>query len=172
MKGMSWHPPPPYRVGHRGDVSINARADVLQIKNHHVHGRHHAGLDLLARVLRVERTHVFVNVRHHVGRRLVRLAVKAEHRQLIMFVEIKWNKFAGLGVAAHAVLRTVQRDQLHVRVCAENFNDAIEPVEGPPVRLVMRLTRLSRIKSRCFSNRTSIAEFDRRPCGADVLWWA
>ena len=43
-----------------------------------------------------------------------------------MFIEIKRHIFARLGVAAHAVFRPVKRHELHVRVRAKQFNDAVE----------------------------------------------
>ena len=88
-------------------------------------------------LLRVERAHVFVNVRQHVRRRFLRLAVKAEYRQLEMLVKIEGDKLPGLRVAAHAVLRPVKRRELHVRLRAEPFDDWSSLLSSP-LGLVIR----------------------------------
>ena len=150
-----------HRVRHRRDVSIDARADVLQIEDHHVHRIHHAALDLLALVLRVKRPHVFVNVRHHVCRRFVRLTVKAEHWQLEMFVKIKRDELARLRVAANAVLGAVKCDELRVRTRAKFFDDGIQPtVEAGRIRDESHMFAANQVEA--FFEQDFNAEFHRR----------
>ena len=58
----------------------------------------------------------------------MRLAVKAEHRQLELFVEIELNVFARLRIATHAVFRAVKGNQFHTGRGLEPLDDAVKIV--------------------------------------------
>jgi len=117
-----------------------------------------------AGVLRVERAHVFVNVRQHVRRRFLGLAVKAEDRQLVILVEIKRHELARLGVAANAVLRPVKCDELHVRLRAEKPDDAVQvPVHAG--RIGDQADAFAANEIEMFFKQDFVAGFDRRAMG-------
>jgi hypothetical protein len=64
----------------------------------------------------------------HVGRRLLRLAVEAEDRQLEVFIELVRHVFARLRVAAHAMLGTVEGHQFKVLPMPQSQGQRIQVV--------------------------------------------
>ena len=116
-----------HRVGHRGDVGIDARADILQVEDQHFHAVQHLAREGLARVLRVELAHRRINVRQRIHRCAQRLPVEAEDGQPEMFVAIKRHILARLRIAAHAMLGPVKCHEVHARLCTESLDRADQP---------------------------------------------
>ena len=109
-------------VGHRRDVGVDARPDVLDVEDEDVDPLDHARLRHLARLLGVERAHVLVDVLEHPRFGLEGLPVEAEDGELELLVVVERHVLARLGVPPDAVLGTVEGDEIDGRVRAEQVD--------------------------------------------------
>ena len=82
----------------RGDEGVAAYPDILDVVHHHV--------DIL----------------EHRRRRLPRAPIKGEYRQPGFGVRAALYVVAGVGIATDAVLRTIERHQIHLRRLEQNVD--------------------------------------------------